>query len=174
MISLEKSVSEPFSSCSTIEIKLRSDWLSACVSSMQGSEPNCRKSGIMRLVSMLMRLRKSGAMTIRWALKWLLDCTCRMCLGLKMKSESFLSRNSCRFDVSEVSPSVPTPIMRAFRRLGNRNISISDALFAAMHSPIIPGRFSPPAIVMSSFRVKLDIGISEFVWFIVSLKFRQI
>jgi hypothetical protein len=64
--------------------------------------------------------------------------------------------------------------MRAFRRLGNRNISISDALFAAMHSPIIPGRFSPPAIVMSSFRVKLDIGISEFVWFIVSLKFRQI
>ena len=97
-----------------------------------------------------------------------------MSFGLKMKSEFFLSRNSCRFDVREVSPSVHTPMMKASRRLGNRNISISDALFAAMHSPIIPGRLSPPAIVTSSFRVKLDIGISDFVLFIVSLEFRQI
>jgi len=75
-------------------MKLRSEVHSLCVSSMQGREPNCRKSGIMCLVSMLMRRRKSGVMTMTCALKRSSDCICRICLGPMMKSESFFSRYS--------------------------------------------------------------------------------
>ena len=123
----------------------------------------------MFLMSMLMRRMKSGDMAMTSALKYCCEFTCRIFFGVKMNIESFFSRNSCRLNDTEVSPSVPTPIMKASMRHGNRKISIRLSLLAVKHSLIRPWRLSPD-ISMSCDSVNELIIVSVCFLFIYPLQ----
>ena len=137
-MSNEKWVSGPRVSRSIWAIMPRMERLSSGVSANVGFSTNLRNSGIMFLMSMLMRRMKSGDMAMTSALKYCCEFTCRIFFGVKMNIESFFSRNSCRLNDTEVSPSVPTPIMKASMRHGNRKTCIWESLLAVMHSRIRP------------------------------------
>ena len=66
---------------------------------------------------------------------------------------------------------MPTPMMKALMRHGNRKASMCESVLAAMHSPISPGRLSPPAMVINSWRVKWEIEASEISLFMILLWF---